>query len=326
MRELLEVFTSVMLVPGNHEFYRSSFEDTIARGRNLEETLGSRFSFMHRKHVSVDDGRKTVLGCTLHSYIPTEAIKAIKLTNDFAQIAGWTRAHNNTEHTKDCVWLQATLADIDSEPSERSARVIIATDYPPTFEATSHPHSDPDFKYCFASDTLIDAKLWPDFPRMEWWVSGYTHYDYFYQLDSGLKLLSNQPNDGDCKRLYDIGTSIWPPMSLCVTDPKLPRCHECYRGNLEHCTEDFDGDLREISIAEEVYRSSWRVGGNEKQGFASARCLSSAPQLPTIAFRKPLPSLPCLIRDVHHNYEPRPYGDRFAVWLTTRIRDRRRPV
>lgn len=203
IRELLFTFANVMLVPGNHEFYRSSFEETIAAGQRLEEALGARFTFMHRRRVDLDDGHTTILGCTLHSHVPPEATK---LTNDFARIHNWTRARHNEEHVNDCQWLQGALADLQQEPSSR--RTIVATHYPPTFEGTSHPQVDLDYRFCFASDTLAKAQCWPGFELVRWWVSGHTHYNYLITQESGLRLLSNQPDDGQCKRLYDIKASI----------------------------------------------------------------------------------------------------------------------
>ena len=205
LQEVLSSYDTVMLIPGNHEFYRSSFEDTIAAGKRLEQALGTRFAFMHRKRVDLDNGDTTVLGCTLHSDIPADAIK---LTNDFAKIHNWTHARHNEEHNNDREWLQSALADVHREYGHSPRRVIVATHYPPTFEGTSHPHVDPDYRFCFASNTLGEAQSWLGFNLIEWWVSGHTHYNYLISHKSGPRLLSNQPDDGQCKRLYDVRTSI----------------------------------------------------------------------------------------------------------------------
>ena len=92
LQPLCEKFDKVLLVPGNHEFYGSSREEGLEVAETIGQDLGDRLIVMNRARVDLGD--VVVLGCTLHSLIPEGA----HLTNDFAQIEGWTVADHNAEY------------------------------------------------------------------------------------------------------------------------------------------------------------------------------------------------------------------------------------
>lgn len=67
-------FYRVFIVLGNHEFYGISREDGLRAVRSLEvepQLLG-KLSVLNRGRVDINR-RVTILGCTLHSYIPEES-------------------------------------------------------------------------------------------------------------------------------------------------------------------------------------------------------------------------------------------------------------
>lgn len=95
LQQLCERFDKVLLIPGNHEFYGSAREEELRVAGAMSQELGDKFVLLNRTRVDLED--VMILGCTLQSFIPEEA----HLTNDFAQIRGWTVADHNAEHRRD---------------------------------------------------------------------------------------------------------------------------------------------------------------------------------------------------------------------------------
>ena len=95
LQQLCERFDKVLLIPRNHEFYGSAREEELRVAGAMSQELGDKFVLLNRTRVDLED--VMILGCTLQSFIPEEA----QLTNDFAQIRGWTVADHNAEHRRD---------------------------------------------------------------------------------------------------------------------------------------------------------------------------------------------------------------------------------
>ncbi|OCK73265.1 hypothetical protein K432DRAFT_430686, partial [Lepidopterella palustris CBS 459.81] len=123
-------FERILLVPGNHEFYGSSREQGIKLAKRLEDGIPN-LTIMNRKRVDI--GNITILGCTLHSRISSNARK----TMDFSRIFGWTVQNHNEEHDRDVSWLKNAVELISvKNPAQR---IIVVTHYAPSFEKTCHP-------------------------------------------------------------------------------------------------------------------------------------------------------------------------------------------
>ena len=202
LRRQCEIFDRVLLVPGNHEFYRSSRQQGLETGEKFERELGVKFKLMHRARMPLDDGKTIVLGCTLHSHIPDDYTA---LTNDFKCIDGWKVRFHNEEHIADLGWLQRSLAEISSTYPQSC--VVIATHYAPAFEKTVQPaHEGSDLRHCFCSDTLKALGEFPGLEQVSHWVFGHTHYNSCFK-SNGVTIVSNQPLDlrssDSCGRQFD---------------------------------------------------------------------------------------------------------------------------
>lgn len=70
-----EQFTRVYLVLGNHEFFGVSRQEGLALAEQLQQEgeLRGKLVILNRRRVDLDNNNITILGCTLHSYIPREA-------------------------------------------------------------------------------------------------------------------------------------------------------------------------------------------------------------------------------------------------------------
>ncbi|GAB7333868.1 hypothetical protein MBLNU13_g05988t2 [Cladosporium sp. NU13] len=200
LQPLCEKFDKVLLVPGNHEFYGSSREEGLRIAEAMSQDLGDKYILMNRTRV--DLGNVIILGCTMHSLIPEGA----HLTNDFAQIEGWTVADHCAEYHRDVQWLEETLNEIARSQPERP--IVIGTHYAPVFEEANHPRlRQSPYRYCFSSNTLEQFKTWKGADQVTHWIFGHTHYHTIFTCGDTL-VVSNQPNDHDCLRKFDPEATI----------------------------------------------------------------------------------------------------------------------
>lgn len=173
LRRECEMFDLVMLVLGNHEFYGLSRGKGLEVAEQYKHELGEKFVLLHRESVVLADGKTVIVGCTLHSLIPTDYIE---LTADFSEIRGWSVKQHNEEHGKDRLWLEQTLDEIAR--GQPNKRVIIATHYAPAYEQTSHPeHKDDPLRHCFCSNTLANIKERKGSESVYAWLSGHAHFN-----------------------------------------------------------------------------------------------------------------------------------------------------
>lgn len=166
----------------------------------ISQHLGDNFVFLNRTRVDLEDA--IILGCTLHSHIPERA----HLTNDFAQIKGWTVAEHNAEHQRDLQWLEQALGEVaETRPG---SRVVIVTHYAPAFKETNLPRfRQSPYRYCFGSNTLQQFKNWKGADQVTHWIFGHTHYNTVFACGDTV-VASNQPNDNDCNRKFDFEATI----------------------------------------------------------------------------------------------------------------------
>lgn len=200
LQPLCEKFDKVLLVPGNHEFYGSKREQGLKTAEAMGQGLGDKFTLLNRTRVDLED--VVVLGCTLHSLIPEGA----HLTNDFAQIEGWTVADHNAEHHRDLQWLRVSLDEIAR--SQPGRRIVIVTHYAPAFEEANHPRlRQSPYRHCFSSNTLKQFKKWRGANQVTHWIFGHTHYNTAFTCGDTM-VVSNQPNDNDCLRKFDSEATV----------------------------------------------------------------------------------------------------------------------
>ena len=97
---------------------------------------------MNWRRVDINDD-VTLLGCTLHSYIPPEAEEGVRdVIKDFRRIEKWTVADHNAEHARDVKWLEDTIREIrqtDAQTGAKQRRIVVVTHHAPLTKGTSKP-------------------------------------------------------------------------------------------------------------------------------------------------------------------------------------------
>lgn len=191
-------FRAVLYVPGNHEAYHSTWPETLATLRAMEEEVASptvgRLVVLDRGRFDVPGTSTVVLGCRLFSHVPPAATDAVELgVNDFYQTGdGWDVAAHNAAHARDVAWLNAQVAAV-----EEGRDVVILTHWSPSMDArASDPrHAASTISNAFATD--LSAEPCFRSPRVRAWVFGHTHYNCDFTVDRGpdvppLHLVANQ--------------------------------------------------------------------------------------------------------------------------------------
>lgn len=187
-------FDRVFLVLGNHEFYGISREDGLQAAKSLEtepQLLG-KLSILNRNRVDINR-RVTILGCTLHSYIPKESQLWVRMkVADFSSIRDWTVEKHNIEHLCDVEWLQGQLRNISLEDPDR--QLLVVTHHAPSFSNTVDPkHTANPWQSAFCTDLLDSGqvKFWHGSKSIRRWIFGHTHWNTEFKKH-GMVVSSNQ--------------------------------------------------------------------------------------------------------------------------------------
>ncbi|TGJ86215.1 hypothetical protein E0Z10_g2515 [Xylaria hypoxylon] len=187
---------------GNHEPYRTTLPDAVARLRAFEKEAryqyGGRFIFLNRDRFDVD-ANTTILGCTLWSdVLPQQATEVNALLTDFNETKGirdWTLESHMEEHRKDRDWLNSQVRTL--EETEPQRQIIIATHHSPTLDprAVEPAHQSSSVSSAFATDMSKDL-CWTS-TAVRLWVFGHTHYNCGFRDEATGKLVvANQRGYG----------------------------------------------------------------------------------------------------------------------------------
>ncbi|KAF6820676.1 hypothetical protein CMUS01_11507 [Colletotrichum musicola] len=195
-------FDGVLLVLGNHEFHGLSYDDALARARQLEgeACLGGRLRVLHRQRFDLPGSDISILGCTLWSAIPEDARAAVEArVKGFQHITSWSVDRHNQAHEEDVKWLENEVRKAATEGRE----VVVATHHAPCLEGTSEPrYAGSSWGSAFATD-LLERGAWEG--RVGVWVFGHTHFSTEVVV-RGVRVLSNQRGSGrDAKDGFDPG-------------------------------------------------------------------------------------------------------------------------
>lgn len=198
-------FEGVLLVLGNHEFHGLSYDDALARARQLEgeACLRGRLHVLHRRRFDLPGSDISILGCTLWSAVPEDARAAVEgRVKDFKHIAGWSIDTHNQAHEEDVKWLEDEVRKAAAE----GRQVVVATHHAPCLEGTSEPrYAGSSWGSAFATD-LLEGEAWEG--RVGAWVFGHTHFSTEI-VAGGVRVLSNQRGSGrDAKDGFDPGRVV----------------------------------------------------------------------------------------------------------------------
>ncbi|KAF2967034.1 hypothetical protein GQX73_g6552 [Xylaria multiplex] len=187
---------------GNHEPYRTTLTDAVARLRAFEKKAryqyGERFIFLNRDRFDVD-ANTTILGCTLWSdVLPRQATEVNARLTEFNESRGirdWTLESYAEEHRKDRDWLNSQVRTL--EETEPQRQIIIATHHSPTLDprAVKPAHQRSSVSSAFATDMSKDL-CWKS-TVVKLWVFGHTHYNCGFRDEATGKLVvANQRGYG----------------------------------------------------------------------------------------------------------------------------------
>jgi predicted MPP superfamily phosphohydrolase len=158
-------FKHIFLVPGNHEYYGSSYKDTNDKLKQLEEELKPNMTLMINNSVDLDDNI-TIIGSTLWS---RGLLQYSKSMNDFKQISDLRKDKCDylRWHFQDFEFLKKAIA----EKSDK--QLVVLTHHMPSYEliGPKYKHYD-DINTFFANklDYLMENN-----PNIKYWCYGHTH-------------------------------------------------------------------------------------------------------------------------------------------------------
>lgn len=159
LQQVCQQFIQVFLVLGNHEFYGVSRQQglDLANKMQQEPVLKDNLILMNRTRVDLDAPEPiTVLGCTLHSNVPSESQDVVQQQiNDFRHIGDWTVADHVAEHPKDVEWLEREIQAIRNQGGGGRRKVVVITHHAPSTHGTSEPvHEASPWSSAFGADLL----------------------------------------------------------------------------------------------------------------------------------------------------------------------------
>ncbi|KAK1765663.1 Metallo-dependent phosphatase-like protein [Phialemonium atrogriseum] len=237
----LRQFQVVLLVPGNHEPYRSTweeskaffrrYEDDVRQRRAVGEAIGS-FVLLDRTRHDIPGTTVTILGCTLFSSVPAAKAPAVQtLLNDFKYIRDWAVEDHDRAHQADLDWLNAqveSLAD-GAEPGQPGRTIAVLTHHSPTADkrASNPRHENTPIHPAFVTD-LARQPCWTA-RAVVLWAFGHTHFNCdFRDWRTGKRVYANQ-------RGYFADVPGWDVGRVVEIPGQVPRCAGRLLGLTDGC-------------------------------------------------------------------------------------------
>lgn len=192
----LRQFRAVLLVPGNHEAYHSSWPETLNILRKFEQDVRSEpslgeFVLLDRGGFLLPGTNVAILGCSLFSAVPPESEMAVGTgLNDFYQTVDWSTGTHNEAHRRDLDWINAQVAALEGYD------IMIFTHWCPSRDARAvePQYANSPIISAFSTDLSREECFRND--RVKLWAFGHTHYncDFMVMRDmaSPLRLVTNQ--------------------------------------------------------------------------------------------------------------------------------------
>ncbi|KAH0834438.1 Ser/Thr protein phosphatase superfamily protein [Fonsecaea pedrosoi] len=186
-------FWRVFLVLGNHEFYGILRQEGLETARSLEQEpcLGGKLTVLNRTMFRLNR-RIAILGCTLHTSIPSESELWVRMkVADFSHIGDWTVESHNAEHYRDTEWLRTCVQDVTQANAE--SKILVVTHHAPALKNTCDPKylSNP-WNSAFCSDILkSQIPHWSGAKSIRCWIFGHTHWSAQF-VYRGTAVCSNQ--------------------------------------------------------------------------------------------------------------------------------------
>ncbi|KAF3480530.1 ser/Thr protein phosphatase [Arthroderma uncinatum] len=194
-------FQTVFFLLGNHEPYHSTWAESREQVTNFSNQISQRnskgfgtFIFLDRTRYDVS-ADITVLGCTLHSYVPIQHMATVIMgLNDFYHIDNWSVLEHNNAHVRDLAWLNEQVTSISKLEPRR--KIVIFTHHSPIMgdaRAADPMHIGSALSTAFATD-LSDEECWKS-PNVCLWAFGHTHFNCNFNVElegSTRRIVANQ--------------------------------------------------------------------------------------------------------------------------------------
>ncbi|KAK4500438.1 hypothetical protein PRZ48_008627 [Zasmidium cellare] len=208
MRRQLQQFRVVLLVPGNHEAFGSSWDETLAVLRQFEDEISQQrkdgqdsglgeFVLLDRNvfELPTDDGNKiTILGCSLFSHVPPQRAMNVEMgLNDFFQTTEWDIGKHNEAHSRDLAWLNEQVSMLQEQDN---AKIVIFTHWSPSTDprSTDPRHANSAISSGFSTNLSDQVCFKSD--KVVLWAFGHTHYNCDFEVErkaaKSLRLMTNQ--------------------------------------------------------------------------------------------------------------------------------------
>jgi predicted phosphodiesterase len=175
-----------VLVGGNHEFYKSSWDKTLKQLRNPRQ---AHIHFLEQQSLILDGVR--FLGCTAWADFegtgnsPLAMLEARALMNDYKLIRVEPQYRTLVpQQTRRIAqesrkWLRQEL----ERPFE--GRTVVVTHFPPLMSFVPDYGTHPHLRACYGNN-------WPEFldMKIDLWIFGHTHFSVDETIN-GIRFLSN---------------------------------------------------------------------------------------------------------------------------------------
>ncbi|CDO72203.1 hypothetical protein BN946_scf184970.g55 [Trametes cinnabarina] len=198
IRAQLERFAVIFYVPGNHEPYWSSLDESHSRLAQFAAACATepcdsgrplgQFVVLNRTRYDLS-ATTTVLGCTLWARLNPADLDILRWSlTDFRRIEGFNPTKYQEEHARDVQWLSQAVAEIAQFEPHR--RLIIMTHHAPTVEGTGDPkYANGPTNSAFATE-FVGSEIWrPELVKV--WMFGHTHWCCDFERE-GIRVVSNQ--------------------------------------------------------------------------------------------------------------------------------------
>lgn len=174
LRQMSAQFERVFLVPGNHEYYKTTMEKAQEDMQDICRELPN-VVLLNPGLVRIPEYNLRILGATLWSNVPTLAKCSVETyLNDYFLIHKnngdlLTVEDTNRMHAEQLAWLTTELY----KAKDAGEKALVLTHHAPLIEGTSHPRYQGKLTNCaFATD------LNGLFPYVHTWLHGHTHYNH----------------------------------------------------------------------------------------------------------------------------------------------------
>jgi predicted phosphodiesterase len=159
-------FDLVVLIAGNHEFYGSSLEETVAEIRALVRSLPN-VVFLHNERHSSPALPVHIFGGTMWSdVLPEEQARVEAILSDHARILGFDAAASRNEHAVFVDLLEAELRACEGDGKP----FLVVSHHLPLRRLVDARYAGSPINSAFASDVRLAEDA-----RVAAWFYGHTH-------------------------------------------------------------------------------------------------------------------------------------------------------